>query len=63
MAYRDIGKRADAELPKLFAELPRVPYGIRRACEALVPEARLASASIQAINLAQSGSFSGRFLR
>ena len=28
-AYRDIGKRADAELPKLFAELPRMPYGIR----------------------------------
>jgi uncharacterized protein (DUF885 family) len=28
-AYRDIGKRADAELPKLFAELPRLPYGIR----------------------------------
>jgi uncharacterized protein (DUF885 family) len=29
MFYRDIGKRADAELPKLFAELPRLPYGIR----------------------------------
>jgi len=29
MAYRDIGKRVDAELPKLFAELPRLPYGIR----------------------------------
>jgi uncharacterized protein (DUF885 family) len=28
-AYRDIGKRADAELPRLFAELPRLPYGIR----------------------------------
>ena len=28
-AYRDVGKRADAELPKLFAELPRMPYGIR----------------------------------
>ena len=28
-AYRDIGKRADAELPGLFAELPRMPYGIR----------------------------------
>jgi len=28
-AYRDIAKRADAELPKLFAELPRIPYGIR----------------------------------
>jgi uncharacterized protein (DUF885 family) len=29
LAYRDIAKRADAELPKLFAELPRIPYGIR----------------------------------
>jgi uncharacterized protein (DUF885 family) len=28
-AYRDIGKRVDAELPKLFAELPRMPYGVR----------------------------------
>ena len=29
MHYRDIAKRADAALPALFAELPRVPYGIR----------------------------------
>ncbi len=28
-AYRDIAKRVDAELPKFFAELPRLPYGIR----------------------------------
>jgi uncharacterized protein (DUF885 family) len=28
-AYRDIGKRADAALPQLFAELPRQTYGIR----------------------------------
>jgi uncharacterized protein (DUF885 family) len=28
-AYRDIAKRVDPELPKLFAELPRLPYGIR----------------------------------
>ena len=27
--YRDIAKRADAVLPSLFAELPRLPYGIR----------------------------------
>lgn len=27
--YRDIAKRADAELPKFFAVLPRLPYGIR----------------------------------
>ncbi len=27
--YRDIAKRVDAELPKLFAELPRAPYGIQ----------------------------------
>lgn len=27
--YRDIAKRADAELPALFAELPRNSYGVR----------------------------------
>ena len=29
VAYRDLAKRVDAQLPKLFAELPRLPYGIR----------------------------------
>jgi uncharacterized protein (DUF885 family) len=27
--YRAIGKRLDPEMPRLFAELPRAPYGIR----------------------------------
>jgi uncharacterized protein (DUF885 family) len=27
--YREIGKRADAALPPLFAELPRAPWGVR----------------------------------
>jgi uncharacterized protein (DUF885 family) len=29
-AYRDICKRADPELIKLFGRLPRLPYGVRR---------------------------------
>jgi uncharacterized protein (DUF885 family) len=27
--YRDIAKRLDAELPRLFAELPRITYGVK----------------------------------
>ncbi|MFN7410824.1 MAG: DUF885 domain-containing protein [Pseudomonadota bacterium] len=27
--YRDIAKRLDAEVPRLFAELPRAPYGVQ----------------------------------
>ncbi len=27
--YRDISKRADAQLPKLFGLLPRLPYGVK----------------------------------
>ncbi|MBI2993656.1 MAG: DUF885 domain-containing protein [Gammaproteobacteria bacterium] len=29
IGYRDIAKRADEQLPTLFAELPRLPYGVR----------------------------------
>jgi uncharacterized protein (DUF885 family) len=36
--YRDVGKRIDAELPRLFAELPRLPYGIRAMPDHLGPD-------------------------
>jgi len=31
--YRNIGKQVDAELPKLFKTLPRLPYGVREIPE------------------------------
>ncbi|WP_334078637.1 DUF885 domain-containing protein [Microbulbifer sp. M83] len=31
--YRDIAKRIDGELPKLFGKLPRLPYGVKRIPE------------------------------
>ena len=35
--YRDICKRIDAELPKLFGVLPRTPYGVREVPEYSAP--------------------------
>jgi uncharacterized protein (DUF885 family) len=37
--YRDIGKRVDAELPRFFAELPRLPYGVRAMPDYVGPDA------------------------
>lgn len=37
--YRDIGKRIDAELPRLFAELPRAPWGVRPMPAEMGPDA------------------------
>ncbi len=37
--YRDIGKRLDAELPRLFAELPRTPWGVRAMPAHMGPDA------------------------
>lgn len=37
--YRDLTKRADAELPRFFAELPRAPYGVRAMPDFMGPGA------------------------
>lgn len=35
--YRDICKRVDAGLPKLFGKLPRLPYGVRKIPDFMAP--------------------------
>ena len=37
--YRDIGKRIDPELPRLFATLPRAPWGVRAMPAHMGPDA------------------------
>ncbi|HEX7168993.1 MAG TPA: DUF885 domain-containing protein [Acidimicrobiales bacterium] len=41
-AYRDMAKRADAELPRLFGLLPRLTYGIREVPDHEAPTAPMA---------------------
>lgn len=38
-AYRDIAKRMDGELPRLFKTLPRTPYGVREMPAFIAPSA------------------------
>ncbi len=37
--YRDIAKRVDAEMPRLFGRLPRLPYGVREMPLYMAPTA------------------------
>ncbi|MES3004243.1 MAG: DUF885 domain-containing protein [Pseudomonadota bacterium] len=55
--YRDIAKRIDAELPRLFAELPRAPYGVRA-----MPAFRGPDAAEYYDGPAQDGSRGGYFV-
>jgi uncharacterized protein (DUF885 family) len=54
--YRDVGKRIDAELPNLFAELPRAPWGVKA-----MPSHMDADRAEYYQNPAQDGSRAGFF--
>lgn len=55
--YRDICKRVDAILPKLFKTLPRLPYGVRKIPDFMAPNQTTAYYSRGDIRNAQPGYF------
>ncbi|HVM09242.1 MAG TPA: DUF885 domain-containing protein [Acidimicrobiales bacterium] len=55
--YRDIAKRADAELPRLFGLLPRLPYGVKAVPEHEAPTAPAAFYLPGSIELGRPGWF------
>ncbi len=55
--YRDICKRVDAQLPKLFKTLPRLPYGVRKIPDFMAPNQTTAYYSRGDIRNAQPGYF------
>ncbi len=55
--YRDICKRIDAELPKLFKRLPRLTYGVRKIPDFMAPNQTTAYYSHGDIRNAQPGYF------
>lgn len=55
--YRAIGKKIDAELPKLFKTLPRLPYGVREMPEYKAKEAPTAYYEGGSLEGARAGYF------
>ncbi|MFN8943742.1 MAG: DUF885 domain-containing protein, partial [Pseudobdellovibrionaceae bacterium] len=56
-AYRDIAKRVDPEIPKLFGKLPRLTYGVREMPSYKAPSAPTAYYQGGSLSAGRAGSF------
>ncbi len=56
-AYRDISKRADPELVKLFARLPRLPYGVEPIPDFMAPSQTTAYYQPGSLEAGRPGTF------
>ncbi len=57
LGYRDIAKRIDAEMPKLFGRLPRLTYGVREMPAYKAPSAPTAYYQGGSLEAGRAGSF------
>ena len=55
IAYRDIAKRADPELARLFGRLPQTPYGVKAVPDAIAPSQTTAYYEQGAFNVGRPG--------